>query len=224
MKKTKRDETYYIAKTFDLTARFYDRTLNKKLGHEFYSLAAKLSGVKGGDKVLDVGCGTGTLALRLKKHAGNRGLVAGIDASRGMLRQAEIKSDKENIQLDFGVASIENIPFPDNFFDVITSTWVIHQLSLPLKKKGLKEILRVLSVGGHFLLVDLHSITNPFRAFYNSPFYFWNEGYKIHVQGKLPKLLTEAGFVKVKIINRIRDKIDYISAFKPPLIHPNHQS
>ena len=48
----KRDETYYIAKTFDYTARFYDRTLNKKLGLEFYSLAAKLSGVKESDKVL----------------------------------------------------------------------------------------------------------------------------------------------------------------------------
>ncbi len=222
MKKTKRDETYYIAKTFDYTARFYDRTLNKKLGHEFYSLAAKLAGVKEGDKVLDVGCGTGTLALRLKKQAGNNGVVAGIDASKGMLKQAKIKSDKENIHLDLRVASIEKMPFPDNFFDVITSTWVIHQLSLPLKKKGIKEIFRVLRPGGHFLLVDLHRITNPLRAFYNLPFYWWNEGYKIHVLGKLPELLTETGFLNVKIINRIRNKIDYISAFKPPLTPPNH--
>ncbi len=224
MKKMKKDETYYIAKTFDYTARFYDRTLNKKLGLEFYSLAAKLSGVKEGDKVLDVGCGTGTLALRLKKQAGDKGLVAGIDASRGMLKQAKIKADKENIHLDLRVTSIEKIPFADDSFDVVTSTWVFHQLSLPLKKKGLKEILRVLRVGGHFLLVDLHNITNPFRAFYNLPFYFWNEGYKIHVHGKLPELLTEVGFKEVKIINRIRDKIDYISAFKPPLTPPNHPS
>ena len=220
----KRDETYYIAKTFDYMARFYDRTSNKKLGLEFYSLAAKLSGVKEGDKVLDVGCGTGTLALRLKKQAGNKGFVAGIDASSEMLKQAKIKADKENIRLDLRVASIEKIPFSDNFFDVVTSTWVIHQLSLPLKKKGIKEIFRVLKVGGHFLLADLHKITNPFRAFYNLPFYWWNEGYKIHVQGKLPELLTEAGFVEVKIINRIRDRIDYISTFKPPLTPPNHQS
>jgi len=215
MKKAKRDETYYIAKTFDYMAKRYDRSVEKKFGLEFYSLAAKSAGVKEGDKVLDAGCGTGTLALMLKKQVGNNGLVAGIDVSSGMLKQAKIKSDKENLLIDFRVASIEKIPFSDNFFDLVTSTWVVHQLSLPLKKKGLKEIFRVLRPGGHFLLVDLHRITNPWRAFFNFPFYWWSEGYKIHVQGKLPDLLTETGFTEVKIMNRIRDKIDYISSLKP---------
>lgn len=215
MKKIKRDETYYIAKTFDYMAKRYDRSVKKKFGLEFYSLAAKLSGLKEGDKVLDAGCGTGTLALMLKKQVGNNGFVAGIDMSSGMLEQAKIKSDKENLHIDFRVASIEKIPFSDNFFNVVTSTWVIHQLSLSLKKKGFKEIFRVLRPGGCFLLVDLHRITNPLRAFFNLPFYWWSEGYKIHVWGKLPDLLSETGFVEVKIINRIRDKIDYISSFKP---------
>lgn len=215
MKKIKRDETYYIAKTFDYMAKRYDRSVKKKFGLEFYSLAAKISGLKEGDKVLDAGCGTGTLALMLKKQVGNNGFVAGIDMSSGMLEQAKIKSDKENLHIDFRVASIEKIPFSDNFFNVVTSTWVIHQLSLSLKKKGFKEIFRVLRPGGCFLLVDLHRITNPLRAFFNLPFYWWSEGYKIHVWGKLPDLLSETGFVEVKIINRIRDKIDYISSSKP---------
>lgn len=211
----KRDETYYIAKTFDYMAKLYDRSVEKKFGLEFYSLAAKLAGIKEDDKVLDIGCGTGTLVLMLKKQVGNNGFVAGIEVSSGMLQQAKIKSDKENLHIDFKIASIEKIPFPDDFFDVVTSTWVIHQLSLPLKKKGLKEIIRVLKAGGYFLLVDLHRITNPLRAFFNLPFYWWSAGYKIHVRGKLPDLLTEAGFIEVKIINRIRDKIDYIGSFKP---------
>lgn len=146
---------------------------------------------------------------------GNNGFVAGIDMSSGMLEQAKIKSDKENLHIDFRVASIKKIPFSGNFFNVVTSTWVIHQLSLSLKKKALKEIFRVLRPSGRFLLVDLHRIINPLRAFFNLPFYWWSEGYKIHVWGKLPDLLSETGFVEVKIINRIRDKIDYISSFKP---------
>ncbi len=210
----KRNETYYVAKTFDHVARRYDRFVKRKFGLEFYSLAAKLAGVKEGDKILDAGCGTGTLALMLKKQVGNEGFVAGIDASSGMLEQAKIKSNKEKLRIDFRGASIEKIPFSDNFFDIVTSTWVIHQLSISLKKKGLKEIFRVLGPGGHFLLVDLHRITNPLLAFFNFPFYWWSAGYKIHVRGKLPDLLTETGFVEVKIINRIRDKIDYISSFK----------
>lgn len=215
MSKKKKNETYYIAKTFDFTARRYDRSVIRKFGLEFYSLAAELAGAGPGDKVLDAGCGTGTLALMLKTQVGNNGFVAGIDISSGMLRQARIKTDKEGLDIDFRIASIDNIPFSAGFFDVVTATWVIHQLSFPFKKRGLQEIFRVLRPGGHFLLVDLHRITNPVRAFLNLPFYWWSAGYQIHVRGELPDLLAATGFTRVKIADRIRDKIDYISSFKP---------
>src|SRR5687767_2295567 len=70
-----------------------------------------------GEKVLDVGCGTGTLALAIKWQVGN-GEVHRIDASPEMVQFAKEKSTKDGSDIDFRVALIEAIPFPDTFFDL----------------------------------------------------------------------------------------------------------
>ncbi len=63
-----------------------------------------------GEKVLDVGCGTGTLAIAIKRQMGI-GEVYGIDASPEMVQFAKEKSAKDNSDIDFRVALIETIPF-----------------------------------------------------------------------------------------------------------------
>jgi ubiquinone/menaquinone biosynthesis C-methylase UbiE len=211
----KKDEKYYIAKTFDLVAKSYDKRLKKKkIAYEFYSNAIKYANLKEGYKVLDAGCGTGTLAIMIKKQVSINGYVAGIDISNGMLEKAKQKAKIENLSIDFKEAPIEDIPFQDDYFDVVTSTWVIHQLKYESKIKAFNEILRILKPKGHFLIVDLHKINNPFRAFFNLPFYWWSNGYKIHVLGRLPELLVKIGYIEVKTVFRLDNRIEYISAIK----------
>ena len=107
-----------------------------------------------GENVFDVGCGTGTLAIAMAPNV-SPGKVHGIDASPQMIEVANEKSAKAGLDIDFRVALIEAIPFPDHFFDLVTSSLMLHHLPDDLKRTGLAEIRRVLKPGGRFLAMDL---------------------------------------------------------------------
>ena len=118
--------------------------------------AILLAEIKPVDKVLDVGCGTGNLAIAVKKLAGDKGEVFGIDPAAEMIEFASNKATKAKLDIKFRIGAIENIPFPDNYFDVVLSTLMIHHLpGDELKLKGFSEIHRVLKPRGILLVVDI---------------------------------------------------------------------
>lgn len=108
-----------------------------------------------GASVLDVGCGTGTLAIAAAKKAKTDGEVHGIDASPEMIELARRKAAKKGVAATFHVAPIEALPFPDATFDVVLSTFMLHHLPDDVKRAGFAEVHRVLKPGGHLLAVDL---------------------------------------------------------------------
>ena len=124
-------------------------------------MVIELAKVKPGDRVLDVGCGTGNLTLTAKRFAGSNGAVYGIDAAPEMIDVARKKARRAGMDVTFEVGLIEKIPFPDATFDVVVSRLVIHHLPEDLKRLGFAEIIRVLKPGGHFLVADFNPPTNP---------------------------------------------------------------
>ncbi len=76
--------------------------------------------------MLDVGCGTGTLALEAQKHVGAMGHVAGIDPGIQQIARARSKAARCHVPTDFQVGVIEHLPFPDQTFDVVLSTLMMH--------------------------------------------------------------------------------------------------
>ncbi len=144
-------------------AGHYDMFVNLLLfGREksFRQSILRTAAIPAGASVLDVGCGTGTLALMAKTQLGPQGKVCGIDAAPEMIQVARHKASDQNRDVDFRQAVIESLPFEDATFDVILSTLMFHHLPDDLKQRGLAEMYRVLKPGGRILIVDMRRPTN----------------------------------------------------------------
>ena len=183
------------------------------MGQKYYQSIIELANIKEGYKVLDVGCGTGSLAIREKSEVGDGGYVAGIDTSAEILGLARGKARKENVDIDYRISSIEGIPYEDGFFDVVTCSMVTHHLSSEGKRKGFNEIYRVLRPRGHFLLVDIGKPTSSIVKVLLKPFYPLAGSMRDNLNGRLPYLLEEAGFEQVKIVKTERSWVNYISSY-----------
>lgn len=104
--------------------------------------------------MLDVGCGTGTLAITAKQRVGQSGFVIGIDASPEMIERAKRKARNAGVEIDFQRAIVEALPLPDASFDVVFSTLMLHHLPRPVREQCAREMRRVAKPGGRILAVD----------------------------------------------------------------------
>ena len=136
---------------YDLMARWF---VMRGREQEFRRMAADLAQLQSGEAVLDVGCGTGTQALVAKQRVGATGHVCGIDPSASLLAGARRKAMHSGLSIDFQPGGIEQLPYPDQSFDVVLSTFMMHHLPDDIKRQGLAEIARVLRPGGRLLVID----------------------------------------------------------------------
>jgi ubiquinone/menaquinone biosynthesis C-methylase UbiE len=111
-----------------------------------------------GESVLDVGCGTGTIAIAAKRRVGSANKVNGIDPSPEMIARARKKTLKAGVEVVFETAVAESLPFPEATFDAVLSTAMLHHLpNQEARCQCIHESRRVLRPGGRPLAVDLRA-------------------------------------------------------------------
>lgn len=151
----------------------------------------ELAGLGTGQRVLDVGCGTGTLAL-IAKEAAPGAEVVGIDADEEMLARARAKRGAQDIRFDRGMA--DELPYEDASFDRVLSTLVFHHLRRPVKQRAAREIARVLKPGGRFHLGDFGPPGGPLMWALSRTVRYGDGSSTIdNFAGQLPAILRGAG-------------------------------
>jgi ubiquinone/menaquinone biosynthesis C-methylase UbiE len=138
------------------------------LGRErvFREKVVRLARLQPGESVLDVGCGTGSLAIAAQRCVGPTGTVYGIDASPEMLARAGKKARKAGVEVVLKNAVAEALPFPDAHFDAVLTTLMLHHLPSEARRQCAREIRRVLKPGGRVLAVDFGGAARETRGLF----------------------------------------------------------
>lgn len=147
-------------------------------------------------RVLDLGCGTGTLTRAIGDHldAASGGMAVGIDAAAAMIRIATKKRESKTCR--FEVAAAESLPYDDASFDAVVSSLFFHHVDRDLKERALKESFRVLRPGGLLVVADMHVPTTFMGKLlsYGARWFFMQPEIGENIAGILPDVMQAAGF------------------------------
>jgi ubiquinone/menaquinone biosynthesis C-methylase UbiE len=139
---------------YDLLEWIFDALVFRGKLRALRERAADLAELRPRDHVLDVGCGTGTLALIALARVGPGGRVVGIDPGRDQIARARAKAARHHLAPTFEVGTVEHLPFESQTFDVALSTIMLHHLPPDLRRQGLVEVVRVLKPAGRLVVAD----------------------------------------------------------------------
>lgn len=137
----------------DIFLPLYDPLVSLMGGNRARQELIEQANIQSNQRVLDIGCGTGTLVVLLKRKYATAQIV-GLDPDPKALRRAEKKVKRAGVavQLDQGFA--DELPYEGDTFDRVLSSFMFHHLEERDREKMLREVLRVLKPGGSFHLVD----------------------------------------------------------------------
>jgi ubiquinone/menaquinone biosynthesis C-methylase UbiE len=112
---------------------------------------AGLSGIKAGDRVLDVCCGTGDQVF----HYAQKGAIAtGVDRNPNMIELAERNRKRQGFNSTFRVASANELPFPDGYFNCASISLALHEMERDERNKTVSEMKRVVKKEGVLMFID----------------------------------------------------------------------
>ena len=178
--------------------------------HKVFRQLTTLSGARPGDRVLDVGCGTGYFTRILAQAVAAGGSAMGVDPSTESLVRARRVTRLANCTFSQGVA--EGLDAPDASFDVVVTSLMVHHLPEELRSRAMSEMFRVLRPGGRVLVADFRPPTNPLaRRLIHRVTSPAMEHNPVHL---LEPMAQHAGFVNLAT-GDVEPWIHYVTGTKP---------
>lgn len=164
------------------------------------------------ERALDIGCGTGTLAILLKRSTPDA-TVVGLDGDQAVLEIARRKAARAKVDIKWDAGMAQSLPYPDGSFDVVSSTLVLHHLRREDRIATIREAYRVLRPGGAFHVVEF---TRPRGRlmFALAKISELLEETEDGVEGRLPGMFRNAGFDPVEQRETFATPLGTIALFR----------
>ncbi|AMO67555.1 ubiquinone/menaquinone biosynthesis methyltransferase UbiE [gamma proteobacterium BDW918] len=233
-----KDKVKMVAGVFHSVAAKYDIMNDLMSGgvHRLWKrFTIELSGVRPGNKVLDIAGGTGDLAAKFSRLVGSSGKVVLADINDSMLTVGREKLTNKGIvgNIEYVQANAECLPFPDNYFDCITIAFGLRNVTD--KDAALRSMNRVLKPGGRLLVLEFSKPVNPVIAkLYDrysfdvlpkmgqlvtndaDSYRYLAESIRMHPdQDTLKGMMSDAGFVDVRYHNMTAGVVAVHRGIKP---------
>ena len=210
-----------VAGVFDSVADKYD-VMNDLMSVGLHRLwkrfAVGVSGVRAGQRVLDVAGGSADLSRLFLKKTGSSGQVVLTDINNAMLRVGRDRLLDEGIVTPIVQCDAERIPFPDNYFDCVSIAFGLRNVTR--KDAALREMHRVLKPGGRLIVLEFSKVWKPLEPLYDAysfkllprmgelvtgdadSYRYLAESIRMHPgQEELKKMMEEAGLERVEFFN-----------------------
>jgi class 3 adenylate cyclase/SAM-dependent methyltransferase len=183
-----------------LGTRLYDPVVRLTTRERrFKERLLELADLRPGERALDLGCGTGTLAIAACRRQPGAG-VHGLDADPRMIETARRKADAAGVGLELRQGVATELPYPDGSFDVVLSSLLFHHLDRAAKHTAAREVARVLVSGGRLVVADWGRASDPLMRvlFLTIQLVDGFETTRDNVHGRLPQILRNGGLTEVR--------------------------
>lgn len=210
-----------VAGVFDSVAERYN-LMNDLMSAGMHRLwkrfAVETSGVRKGDRVLDIAGGTADLSALFLEQTGSNGEVWLTDINNAMLTIGRDRLLDEGAAVSVAQCDAEKLPFPSNYFDCVSVAFGLRNMTH--KDMALKEMLRVLRPGGRVIVLEFSKVWKPLQSFYDlysfrvlpamggliardpDSYRYLVESIRVHPsQEELKQLMQNAGFERVEYFN-----------------------
>ena len=204
---------YIPALSFKVLTPFFDPFVRWSAREStFKPKLIEQAGIRENFKVLDLGCGTATLTILVKKSQPSAE-VTGIDVDPDVLKIAKAKATKAGVRINLDLGTAFKLPYSDNFFDRVLSSLVFHHLKTEDKIRTLKEVLRVLKPHGELHVADLGKPQNMLMRLPSAVMRRLEES-EDNFKGLLPLMFKTAGFDHVEETDKTMTMFGTVSLCK----------
>jgi len=197
------NDRYVPALSYHALTPLYDTVVGWTTRERLFKDAlVKQARITAGHRVLDLGCGTGTLALLIHEQE-PRAEVFGIDGDPNILRLARKKARDRDVTVHYVHGMSFDLPYPGESFDRVVSSLFFHHVSEENKRRSLAEARRVLKSDGELHIADWGTPANLLMKL-GSRFIQVLDGSettKDNFEGRLPHMVVQEGFVEVEEID-----------------------